>query len=164
MTCEGNIESVFCTYDYLEICHNAKLVLDPSYATMYMDWFEYHYWKPFYGQAKEAIPPDAPAARGKEVELCCYVDVNHAGDLKTHRLKTGLLIFLNKSPIDWYSKSQNAVEYVVFGVEFVAQKTTMDIHRGFHHKLCIMGIHIASPHLYVWGQYVSYLQHTPTWI
>ena len=51
--------------------------------------------------------PDASAARGKEVELCCGVDAYHYGGLKTRRLQTGFLILLNKYPIDWYSKLQN---------------------------------------------------------
>ena len=51
--------------------------------------------------------PDASAARGKEVELCCGVDAYHYGGLKTRRSQTGFLILLNKYPIDWYSKLQN---------------------------------------------------------
>ena len=66
-------------FAYLKILHNTRLVLDPSYATIDMDKFEYHDWKPLYGDIREYIPPDAPEPLGKEVELHCYVDDDHSG-------------------------------------------------------------------------------------
>jgi hypothetical protein len=39
-------------------------------------------WKTFYGNVKEAIPPNAPEVRGKEVALRLYVDSDHAGEEK----------------------------------------------------------------------------------
>jgi hypothetical protein len=37
----------------------------------------------FYGEVKEAIPPDMPTPLGREVDLCMMVDADHAGDKKT---------------------------------------------------------------------------------
>ena len=36
-------------------------------------------WKHFYGKVAEAIPPNAPEPRGKEVEIRIFVDSIHAG-------------------------------------------------------------------------------------
>ena len=95
------------------------------------------------------------------MELRCYVDADLSGDLKTCCLRTGFLIFLNTSPFDWYSKLQNTVETDVFGSEFVAQKTTMEHLSGLRYKLHTMGITITV-RTYIWGKYVSYLQHVLT--
>jgi hypothetical protein len=36
-----------------------------------------------YGDLKEMIPSDAPVPRGKEVDLCLFVDSDHAGEQLT---------------------------------------------------------------------------------
>ena len=36
LLCEGHLEAVFCTFAYLKILHNTRLVLDPSYAAIDM--------------------------------------------------------------------------------------------------------------------------------
>ena len=59
LTREGNLEAIFCTFSYLNIRHNSKLVLGPSYATINMDTFEYNDWRQLYGDFKEAIRPEA---------------------------------------------------------------------------------------------------------
>ena len=52
----------------------------------------------------EAIPPDAPLPRGKEADLCMFIDSNHAGNKQTRRSRTGFMIYMNMSLINWYSK------------------------------------------------------------
>jgi hypothetical protein len=37
-------------------------------------------WKEFYGDAVEAIPPNAPPPRGNPVQLNIFVDADHAGN------------------------------------------------------------------------------------
>jgi len=76
--------------------------------------------KAFYEHISEAIPPDAPEARGHDVNLRMMVDSDHAGDKETHRLRTGFMIFANMVLIIWHSKKQPTAEGSVFGTEFVA--------------------------------------------
>jgi hypothetical protein len=40
-------------------------------------------WKDFYGDVKEAIPPNAPERRGNYVQVSAFIDANHAGNLVT---------------------------------------------------------------------------------
>ena len=82
-------------------------------------------WAAFYPEAKEEIPVDAPPSLGKGVQITCFVDVDHVGDLVTRRSRTGVLIYLNQAPICWYSKKQNSVETSTFGSEFMALKTVI---------------------------------------
>ena len=59
-----------------------------------------------------------------------------------HQLHIGFLIFLNKAPILWYSKRQNMVERLMFGLEFIAMKTAVKMIEGMRYKLRMMGITI----------------------
>jgi len=61
-------------------------------------------WKDFYGDVQEAIPPNAPEPRGNYVHVSTFVDAAHAGNLVTCRSHTGVVIFVNKALITWYSK------------------------------------------------------------
>jgi hypothetical protein len=83
-------------------------------------------WKSMYGDVKEIIPSDAPASRGKEVDLRFFVDSDHAGEQFTRRSRTGCVIYLNMAPIVWFSKRHPTVESSVFGAEFVAMKNGIE--------------------------------------
>ena len=60
---------------------------------------------------------------------------------------TGILIYLRRAPIIWYSKNHNTVKSSTFGLEIVAMRTRMDLTEGLHYKLSIMGILIYVPTL-----------------
>ena len=51
-----------------------------------------------------------PESRVKEVFISMFVDADLAGYKSTRRSQTGLLMFINKYPIHWYSKKQGTVE------------------------------------------------------
>jgi Reverse transcriptase (RNA-dependent DNA polymerase) len=88
-------------------------------------------WKEFYPDAVEQIPPNAPKPRGRSVNMVCYCDSDHAGDMATRRSRTGVLIFVNKAPVLWYSKKQSGIETSTFGSEFMGLKVATDlIHDG----------------------------------
>ena len=50
----------------------------------------------------EAILPNTPIWRGKEMDLSMFVDSNHAGDKQTRRSRTGFMIYMNMPLINWY--------------------------------------------------------------
>jgi hypothetical protein len=102
-------------------------------------------WAEFYPGAAEAIPPDAPEPRGNSVHMTCFVDADHAGCQVTRRSHTGVIIFLNRAPILWYSKQQNTVESSTFGSEFIAAKTAIEMIEGMRYKLRMMGIPLDGP-------------------
>jgi hypothetical protein len=118
----GHLDAVFRIFSYLKTKTNARLVLDPTYADIDYESFPKENWCEFYGNAKEHLPPNAPAPRGKPVEVRCYVDADHAGDQLMRRSRSGIVILLNSAPTMWYSKKQNTVETSTFGSEFVALK------------------------------------------
>ena len=108
---------------------------------------------------EEALPPNAPKPLGKHVNLRMFVDSDHAGDKADRRSRTGFLIYMNLALIQWYSKKQATVEGAVFGAEFVAMKTGMEILRGVRYKLRMMGVDIDGP-TYICGDNQSVISNT----
>jgi Reverse transcriptase (RNA-dependent DNA polymerase) len=102
-------------------------------------------WKEFYPDASEQLPSNAPKPRGNSVQMICYCDSDHAGDLMTRRSRTGVLIFLNRAPILWYSKKQSGIETITFGSEFMGLKVATDLIKGLRYKVRMMGIPLDGP-------------------
>ena len=75
-----------------------------------------------YGSVTEDLPKNAPVPLGKRVVMSTYKDANLYHDWTTGRAVTGILHFLNGTPVDWYSKRQNTVETATYGSEFVAAR------------------------------------------
>ena len=69
LLCKGHLEAIFHLFAYLEKKHNSRIVFDLSYPTIDMSTFKECDWKHFYGDAKEAIPPNVPKPRGKDVNI-----------------------------------------------------------------------------------------------
>ena len=59
-------------------------------------------------------------ALGKYVVIKGYVDDNDSGNMENIRSYSGIIVYVNNSPIIWYSKIQNTVEASTFGSEFIA--------------------------------------------
>jgi hypothetical protein len=134
----GHFDTMLHVFAYLAQHARSKLVFDDSYVEI--DDELQHDWKAFYPDAKELIPDNMPEARGKPVQQIIFVDADHAADVVTRRSRTGILIYLNRSPIMWYSKRQNSVETSTFGSEFMATKTAVEMIKGLRYKLRMMGI------------------------
>ncbi|MGH7973991.1 MAG: hypothetical protein ACREBR_00595 [bacterium] len=60
-----------------------------------------------------------PQPKGKFVRTTTFVDANLMHDVVTGRSCTGVLHFLNQTPVEWYCKRQNTVETATYGSEFV---------------------------------------------
>jgi hypothetical protein len=86
-----------------------------------------------------------PKPLGNPVEIHCFVDADHAGNLATRRSHTSIIIFINKAPIIWYSKRQNTVESLTFGSKFVALRTAVELIIGLPYKLRMFGVPLKGP-------------------
>ena len=101
---EGHLEQVLHIFGYLKSHKKMRILFDPAYPQINENWFKRYDWHDFYRDAKEAIPPNMPEARGRTVIISCFVDANHAGNTVNRRSQTGVLVFVNKAPILWFSK------------------------------------------------------------
>ncbi len=97
-------------------------------------------WKEYYPEAAEAIPDNMPEPRGRSVTTTCFVDADHAGCRLTRRSHSGVLIFVNRAPIMWFSKRQATVESSTFGSESIAMRVAFDLIEGLRYKLRMMGV------------------------
>jgi hypothetical protein len=86
-----------------------------------------------------------PQPLGNPVNISCFVDANHAGNIVTRRLHTGILIYVQNTPIIWQSQRQNTVETLTFGSEFVALRNARDLIVALRYKLRMFGIPLAGP-------------------
>ena len=55
-------------------------------------------WSELYPDARKEYPPNMPNPKGKPIKVSIYYDADHAHDLETRRLVTGVIIFLIKLP------------------------------------------------------------------
>ncbi len=131
----GQLEQVFHIFGYLKEHPKKKLAFDPMHPEISEKMFQKHDWFDFYRDAKEAIPGDMPPPRGNAASTSMFVDADLAGDKKTRRSQTVLLIFMNRAPIIWYSKRQNTVETSIFGSEFTAMKISVELIEALRYKL-----------------------------
>ena len=79
-----------------------------------------------YGDVKEALPHDAPKSLGRHVVFTHYIDANLFHNMLTGQSVTGILHFMNQTPIDWYSKKQATAETATYGSEFVAGRKCVE--------------------------------------
>ena len=86
------------------------LVLDPICSGVNQDESKSkENWKDFYGNVEEALPPNAPKPLGKEVTLRMFADSDHTGNKSDRRSRTGFMISMNMTMIQWHSKKQATV-------------------------------------------------------
>ncbi len=78
LPCQGHLAAALHVMLYLSLHHNSHLCMDPTYPAMDNAQFPICVWREFYGEVEEPIPPNAPKAIGKVVDLCMFVDSDHA--------------------------------------------------------------------------------------
>mmetsp|Transcript_11237 Transcript_11237/g.16168 ORF Transcript_11237/g.16168 Transcript_11237/m.16168 type:complete len:1367 (+) Transcript_11237:2028-6128(+) len=141
---EDHMQKLLWMFTYVKRHLESKLVFDPFTR----DWSHYqflnHDWSEFYPDAMETIPSNAPEPRGRAVQINMFCDAAHANDHVTRRSTTGFIIFLQGTPILWYSKRQNTIESSTFGSEFVALKIATEVMEGLRYRLRMMGIPISG--------------------
>ena len=116
---EGHLEQVLHIFGFLKDNKKLRIMFDCSQPEMDEKWFKEYEWIDYYRYAEEKVPANMPEARGLSVTLSMFVDASHAGNKKNRRSQTGILIFMNKAPIHWYSKRQATVETSTLEVNFV---------------------------------------------
>lgn len=129
----GHFNAMLHIFSFLLHHPPCRLVFDTSFVDLPVE--QEHDWTEFYPNAAEAIPPNAPEPFGTQLQMVAFVDSDHAGDLLTRRSRTGVLIYLNRAPIIWFSKKQNSIESSIFGSEFMALKTGSELVIGLRYKL-----------------------------
>ena len=145
---EGHLAQALNIFAYLKAHDRSWMVFDPNKFDI--EWSPMGNEVPpreraevmsrIYPDAKDVNPPGMPEPLGVSIQLTMFVDADHAGNQVTRRSHTGILIFGNMAPIQWYSKRQNTVESSTFGSEFVALRTAVELMEGIRYKLKMLGV------------------------
>jgi hypothetical protein len=141
----GHLETVYHIFAYLHKHDKSSIVFDPADPIVDPTDFIEQDWSEFYGDVEEEMPPKMPEPLGSLVTISAFVDANHAGNAVTCRSHTGILIYLENTPIIWHSRRQNTVESSTFGSEFVALRNARDLIVGLRYKLRMFGVPINGP-------------------
>jgi hypothetical protein len=105
---------------------------------------KYDWEKTVYGNVVEDVPQDAPPPLGKTVQLTHYLDANLYHDVLTGRSISGILHFVNQTPIDWFSKKQPSVETATYGSEFMASRICVEQSFDLRNTLHYLGVPIRK--------------------
>ena len=90
---------------------------------------KYDQWKEFYPDAEEILPCKDMISPplGKKLRITVYKDADHAHDLVTRRSVTGILLFLNNTPVKWISQRQKTVEISTCRLELVSARISTEL-------------------------------------
>ena len=142
----GHLEALYLIVNYLQNNQFKRIVFNPEKPIIKEGTFECDVdWTEFYGNVKEEDPPGMPEPLGASVTIGCFVDADHAGNKVTRRSHTGIILFLNKAPIQAFSKRQNTCESSTYGSELVALRIARDMISALRIKLKCFGIPIDGP-------------------
>ena len=145
---EGHLTAVKRVFGYLKKYNKGKVVIDKSHRdTSQHVTPEYDTWKELYPEAEEEMPPDMPQPRGTKARMTVFVDADHAHDLVTRRSVTGILLFVNNTPVRWFSKRQKTVETSTYGSELVAARIATEMIMEMRYVLRMLGVPVDGPTL-----------------
>jgi hypothetical protein len=145
---EGHMEQIMHIFSFLKNKPKLSIYMDPSLPIIEYGDFrtKKEAFAEYYRGAEEPMPHDMPRPRGRPVVTTEFVCASHAANKKTRRSHTGFLLFLNRSPILWYSKRQQTVESSTFSSEFIALRTGTQASQYLRFKLRMFGIPIVEGH------------------
>ena len=131
---------------YLNCFPNGKLIIDTQeYVDNGLKMGEDQDWTELYPDAAEELPDDAPESTGKRVFVWAYVDADHAHDQVTRRSITGIIVFVNSTPIKYVCKRQGTVESSTYGSEMVAARIATEIIMEVQYNMRMLGVEVVGP-------------------
>jgi hypothetical protein len=104
----GHLTALSRGFVYIKRHLQSRILIDPGIQPWeHLTWTSKD-WSCFYPDINnEVLSYDMPTPRGKSVQIIVFCDAAHATDLVPRGSTTGIVFFLNGTPITWYSKRQN---------------------------------------------------------
>jgi hypothetical protein len=143
------LESAKRILGYLKKYPEHRILLNPNPIELTKaveKYEEYDGWREFYPEAQEELPTGIPTpVTEKKAQIIIMVDADHAHCEVTRRSVSGILVFINSTPVRWYSKMQKTVETSTVGSELVAARIATDIAMEFRYSIRMMGFALDGP-------------------
>ena len=109
----GHLVQVVHMFKYLDFLKDCYLEFNPAISEfsdpLTID-RKLRHTKKMYPDAVRYFTPKALPPRGNPIQVSCSIYIDHAGDNITCRSQSGIILYCNKSPIFWYSNSQDNVK------------------------------------------------------
>jgi hypothetical protein len=104
-------------------------------------------WNEFYPDAEEELPFTMPTPKGNHVRIMVFVVADHAHYQLTRRSVTGIIQFINNTPVKWMSTWQKTVEKSTYGSELLASRFATEMFIEVRYNLRMLGVPIDGPAL-----------------
>eukprot|EP00957_Ditylum_brightwellii_P004896 373135-Ditylum_brightwellii.AAC.1 len=140
MPIQGHLHAMRRAFGYLKQKYKFSIEYDTKEPDSSIHKIEEYDWFPLYGNTKEKKPYSTPEPKGKPVVTSGFFDSSHASCLMIHRSTIHVLLFLNITPIRWYSKRQNCLETSTYGSEIVAGHIAVDLAVELRYNLRMLGV------------------------
>ena len=143
---EGHWKMLQRILGYLRHTKEAAIRFRPS-MPKYNDFMAptYDWDQSVYRGIEDDIPKDVPTPKGRAVRLSTYVDATLLHCCSTGRAASGVLHFINDTPVDWFSKRQSTVEAATYGSEFMAARLATQQIIDLRLTLRYMGVPLDGP-------------------
>lgn len=148
LTCprEGHFLAALRIFGFLRSNKHHTIIFDPQMPNLRRcNSIVREEWLEFYGGVKESLPYNMPEPRGQSVVTWGYVDADHARDIATRRSHTGIIIYVNSSPILWFSKKQGAIQTSTHGAEMMGTRIAVEMAEALRYKLRMFGVSVDGP-------------------
>ena len=116
----------------------------------------------YYPWAKKHLDPNFPVEFGKPLQTTILCDSNHAHDMKTRRLVTGILAFVGCSLVLWRSLRQLSVACSTYAAEIMDLCTATEEAISLRYMLWCLRIMIpnnSSQPTYLFGDNLGVIQN-----
>ena len=142
---KGHLEAAMRIIRYLHTYPKGMIVMDPNRRACNGEFLHHDTWGQFYPDCHEEIPTDMPEGKGPAVRITAYFDADHATDTETRRSVSGVIVFVNNTPVKWIAKRQATVESSTHGAELVAARLATETIMELRYKLRMLGVRIDGP-------------------
>jgi hypothetical protein len=149
---QGHLERLLRVFGYLKKQPNRRIVVD-SREPIYeggQDALDMDYTKELgdqYPEAHKEIDTNPPSPLVKEMEITVFVDSDHAHDQAIRKSMTGIVIFVRRTPVFYFSKRQGAISTSTYGAEFCAMKTAVKELIAVRYMLRCLGVKVLHASL-----------------
>ena len=145
---KGHMDRVHRIYGYLRKHPDAAIRFRVGIPDneKYFNMENYEWMNTIYGDfTDDQDDHEYPKPLGKKMRTSTYVDANLMHCQVTGKSMTGVLHFVNQTPIAWFSKLQPTVETATYGSEFVAAKIATEQVMDLRITLKSMGVPLDGP-------------------
>ena len=98
-----------------------------------------------YKDSEDNLDPNFLEPFGRELETTMFFDADHAHDIATRRLITGLITFVGSVSVMWSSRRQVCIASSTYCAEFIAMRNAVEEIISLRYMLQYMGIPITKP-------------------